>query len=230
MSGYRRMLHDQTAYSGPAACTLTACHMARGLLSDARLRSADLLSDAGLALLDEYVQAGCASWRQLEQPGVRYVREVLREDQLLGERLCLREDHSTTLQETRDAGGELVCEATASALWRWLEQPGETCCAVTTADAYTFLIAPPLLDDAAYSVLDTHAGTLEHRQHAISGLARRMEQDRRGGGLVWCTLFASEVAEFVQLYCTTSPRAQVDLSILKLCSTDTESKDGSRLA
>lgn len=229
MSSYRRMLHDQTAYNGPAACTLTACHMAHGLLSDARLRSADLLSDAGLAVLDEYVQAGCSSWRQLDRPGVRYVREALREDRLLGEQLCLLEDHSTTLQETRDSGGELICESTGSVLWRWLSDPGETCCAVTTADAYTFLVAPPLLDDAAYTVLDTHAGTLEHRQYAISSLARRAGQGG-SGGLVWCTLFASEVSEFVQRYCTTSPRAQVDLSILKLRCTHTESKDGSFLS
>jgi hypothetical protein len=217
MSGYRRLRYSQAAYRGSEACTYTACYLAYACLADPRLVDADLLSEASAEVLDEYVRRGCEAWLQLKLPSAQPALNVLRQDPFLQSKLQLQEDQVSARQDLRDASGELVLESTEAILWKWINSSSPSCCIVTTWDGYSFLVVPPVGSSAvAYAVIDTHSDTIERRGHALSRLSIPVQQTGQGG-LIWSTLFPSEVVHFVLEYCqTSSPEAQTDLSILAL--------------
>jgi hypothetical protein len=221
MSRYRTLLYSQDSHGGPLACTLASCHIARGCLTDCRLQY-PLLADECIQLLDHYLGTGCARWRELQSEWMangrparpmRHAKEALQDDAVLGESLELSEEYWTTPAGHR-VDGELVYEPTDAVLERWMDNPDESCCVVNSPDQFTYLVVPPSDFRGEYTVIDTHPGALENRRHAMPDASLRLET--AGSGLIWSSLFESDVVRFVQLYCRmTGPDVQIDLSILR---------------
>lgn len=211
---YTRLLHSQQDYRGPLACTLASCYLAHGCLSDQRL-AGSLTSRDSLHVLDSYLWTACKRWNELnsDEPSkpMRHAKEALKDDSTLGELLELVNEY-WTVPSSKLVDSEFGFEITGTVLERWMDEPGETCCVVNSSDAFTYLIVPPLDGRAVYTVIDTHEGAAERRQHAMPGVQRDL--GGTGSGLIWTTVFEEDVCRFVESYCNTGS-TQIDLSILK---------------
>lgn len=219
---YKFLKQTQRDHGGPLACSMTCCHLAYGCLSDKELQNTDLMSQEGLKLMDRYVEEGCKEWREICDRQELYPKEAIEKSKLLSSRLELVGEIPTVLGEENrsDEQGDVILKNTSGELYAWLCKPGHTCC-IVTRNGYSFLVIPMLSTRGCYTVIDTHASSPALTNGAMSELSLPLikPEEKGKGGLLFETIFITEVVEFVERYCgkaTHTDPIQIDLNIVRL--------------